>query len=317
MMFAQHDIDQAHFTFMPSWMVVAWVVVVVLLIVTIALLLIQTRRANDLAEKWRARDERDGPRGPFTLALVLWIAIAIGLPAQQPNQPTAAVCRLWSHGGSGTVIKTGPGYSFVLTCRHLFTDRGDRIDTSLCRKPMSFDVPVPTQGQARQVGSRVLGIADGGDIALVLLNAGPLPYVAPVAPRGFRPGPCLSVGYDGMTLPPHIRPATILSADATTTWTQGAPWHGRSGGALIDQKTGYLVGVVSGYEVTPRGPGRGIYASHEGICNFLDRVPEYRAAFPQTQEPPLLAPQFPPAWQQPRTQPRPIYAPPRPAPGGC
>jgi hypothetical protein len=51
-------------------------------------------------------------------------------------------------------------------------------------------------------------------------------------------------------------------------------WHGRSGGALLDKATGYLVGVVSAYEgpsnrAERHPPYHGVYVSHRAIVRFL------------------------------------------------
>ena len=59
----------------------------------------------------------------------------------------------------------------------------------------------------------------------------------------------------------------------------GVPWHGRSGGALIDRDAGCLIGVVQGYEIG--GERRGLYVSHEAILKFLGkRTPPLPAAKP-------------------------------------
>src|SRR5262249_40903761 len=79
----------------------------------------------------------------------------------------------------------------------------------------------------------------------------------------------LSVGYDSMQIPATIRPATIASVEGGRTFTRERPWHGRSGGALLDADAGYVIGVVQGYEVAPWG--RGIYISHSSIVAFLKK----------------------------------------------
>jgi hypothetical protein len=50
-------------------------------------------------------------------------------------------------------------------------------------------------------------------------------------------------------------------------FTREKPWHGRSGGALLDADAGYTIGVVQGYEIMAWG--RGIYCSHQAILKFL------------------------------------------------
>jgi hypothetical protein len=87
-------------------------------------------------------------------------------------------------------------------------------------------------------------------------------------------------------MPPMRVPTHILSTAGDTTFTREAPWHGRSGGALIDIKNKYVIGVVSGYETDY--PRRGIYVSSETVANFLDA---YVARVNQKQHfPPRLSP---------------------------
>jgi hypothetical protein len=93
--------------------------------------------------------------------------------------------------------------------------------------------------------------------------------VAPAAGPGYRPGRnLLSVGYDEMRMPATRKPAHIINIDSDVTWTREPPWHGRSGGALLDLDSGQLIGVVSAYVHYPQGPG--LYVSHRAICAFLE-----------------------------------------------
>lgn len=91
-----------------------------------------------------------------------------------------------------------------------------------------------------------------------------------------------------MKFPAVVRPAHVLqrSDSLWVTMTQEPPWHGRSGGALIDPRTGLLVGVCGGYQ----GPGRfavqgdprggpGVYTSHEAIGAFLQRMGWHSARY--------------------------------------
>jgi hypothetical protein len=173
-----------------------------------------------------------------------------------------AVIRIPSHGASGTVIATAPGRSLVLGCAHMFTG-------GMARKPLVFDVPSPSPGGQVRVGTRLLAVDYHADLSLMELNAGPLAYVCPVAPAGFQPGTCLSVGYDEMRFPAQVHLAHIVWSDRQMTYTLEKPWHGRSGGGLIDEQSGYLVGVVQGYEGW--SSGRGIYVSHASVLSFLQR----------------------------------------------
>ncbi len=212
-------------------------------------------------------------------AIVLFLLLGLRCCAA----PRDAVVRLISHGASATVIHTEPGRTLVLGCAHAFEGK-DRY------KPIVIDAPDPAPGALKRGGNRLLAVDYQADLSLVEMQVGPLPYVCPVAPAGHRPGQLLSVGYDQMRWPATARPATLLGSDAQHSYTREKPWHGRSGGALLDIASGTVVGVVSGYseerrqlfavEVTPQG--RGIYVSHEAILRFLAR--------PQGQDNPRLTP---------------------------
>jgi hypothetical protein len=187
--------------------------------------------------------------------------------------PEHAVVRIPSHGGSGTVIATGEGWSLVLSCWHCF-----KGETPASHRPIALDVPVPQPGSAKNVGVKLVALGDAEvDLALLRVPYGPLPYVAPVGPPDMRPGACWSVGYDDMRLPARVRPARVAGSAGRwgeITLTYERPWHGRSGGALIDQGTGYLVGVVSAYEgpsnrAERHPPFHGVYVSHRAILRFL------------------------------------------------
>jgi hypothetical protein len=121
------------------------------------------------------------------------------------------------------------------------------------------------------------------DVSLLEMNRGPLPYVCPIAPAGHRPARLISAGYDEMHWPATVKAAHSVGGDARHTYTRERPWHGRSGGGLIDAESGYLVGVVSGYTGPPAHvevyPGQvGIYVSHESVLAFIGRLPGQGAA---------------------------------------
>ncbi len=194
------------------------------------------------------QSQRDLPMR--TPKLLLIAALALFQPAHRASaappsteELTHAVVRLSSHGASATVIATQTGRTLLLSCGHAF--RGaDRA------KAILVDAPHPAAGRP-----------------------GPLPFVAPVAPAGHSPGShLLSVGFDEMKWPATKKSARLWrgpegGTDSAVTHTFERPWHGRSGGALLDLDTGHLIGVVSGYEVS--GQRRGIYASHGAILRFL------------------------------------------------
>jgi hypothetical protein len=194
------------------------------------------------------------------LCLAAVLVTALPLSAEPPD----AVVRLPSHGASGTVIYTERGRSLILSCAHAFEGAGRTT-------PPALDVPCLRPGPARSGRIRLLAVDYALDLSLLELNDGPLDFVCPVAPAGHRPGRCLSVGYDEMRLPARRAAASVIASDRGITFTREIPWHGRSGGALIDRDAGCLIGVVQGYEVG--GERRGLYVSHEAILRFLKSRP--------------------------------------------
>lgn len=192
----------------------------------------------------------------------IFVCLAFFWATHVDADPTWAVVQLPSHGASATVIQTGPGRTLLLSCAHAFEGK-DRY------RPIDVDMPAPTSDGPRKVGVRLLAVDYRRDLSLIEVPAGPVPYVCPVAPR-LSGSQVLSVGYDGMKKTPDGRPsvikyATILETSDGVTWTREIPWHGRSGGALIDSNG--LIGVVQGYETS--GRRRGMYVSHQTILDFI------------------------------------------------
>lgn len=202
------------------------------------------------------------------LALLLALCLLKGWCAE----PWSAVVRVPSHGASATVIHTEEGRSLLLGCAHAYEGQG-RYQRHV------VNAPAPAAGR-RDTGGRIrlVRLDPRLDLSLLEIAAGPLPYVCPVAPAGHRPGRLVTAGYDEMRVlagsRPTVRPATLLRDAGNETWTRERPWHGRSGGALIDLDAGRLVGVVSAYtgprdrrEVSPGGWG--VHVSHRAILRFL------------------------------------------------
>ena len=219
----------------------------------------------------RSKDRRTTRLKIEIPALLAVLSVFAATASAQSERPSDAVVRLTSHGGSGTVIATGEGWSLILTCYHCFNG-GSRS------KAVAIDMPHPAPGEAKKVGVKVIALGSmDNDLALLQLNAGPLPYVSPVAPVGFKPRDCWSCGYDEMKTPAKVRPATVVATWGGTYKTDTRPWHGRSGGGLIDKEKGYLVGVCSAYT----GPSNraevmrgenGIYVSLPAIQRFLAKA---------------------------------------------
>jgi Trypsin-like peptidase domain len=184
----------------------------------------------------------------------------------QKSESIHAVVRIPSHGGSATVILSQAGKSYLLCCSHCFRGEAARPGGG----PIELDVPAAKARRQSTAQCRLVDIDDATDLALLELDDGPLDYIAPVAPSDRLPGRNLvSVGYDDMQTPATVQAASIVAVKADRTFTREKPWHGRSGGALLDRDSGQLIGVVQGYEIQPGG--RGIYASHGAILRFLGR----------------------------------------------
>ncbi len=247
-------------------------------------------------------------------------ALVVLLAATAPAfaaTPLDGVVKLTSHGGSGTVIWKGQQGAYILSAHHMFSGKDQN-------RPVVIEAPHPQPSTQQKVSARCVGVDAGADLALVLVQGGTFPYVTPVAPRGHRPGNLISCGYDRLQwhaqgpVRATARPAHLLAgspyggnrvgythaiteftidrytetAADRMAYTRELPWHGRSGGGLIDVDNGVLIGVVSGYSgASPKTwaevkPGaHGIYASHEAILDFLTRTA------PQALQPPAATPQ--------------------------
>jgi hypothetical protein len=237
------------------------------------------------------------------------LLLLILFPVPVLAAPEDAVVKVPSHGGSAVVIQTGAGYTYLLSAAHLFEGK-------LRHKPITIDAPAPTAGQPAHVGVQVLAIDDGRDLSLMLLHAGPLPYVCPVPTAAeYRIfDDLISAGYDEMK-PRTVRPALIVAVDDLWIYTQQKPWHGRSGGGLIDRRSNMLLGIVSRYEAMPgAAPGqvgnRGVYASRKSILAFLNQRAGAGASAPPA-NPHAARPR--PSLQPFRRSLPPQFA----APGGC
>src|SRR5262249_48803493 len=146
---------------------------------------------------------------------------------------------------SGVIVSTAPGETLILTVAHAF-------EGTARKRPLVLLVPRPEgAGGTKKVGITLAAVDEKADLALVVLKAGPLPHAATVAPRGFKvaKGSASSCGYDGMRLPAACVLTRVLGSAHGTTFTEKLPGHGRSGGALLEAKTGYLIGIVQGYTV--------------------------------------------------------------------
>lgn len=182
------------------------------------------------------------------------------------REPVDLPVRIVSHGASGVVVETAPGRTLILSAGHAFTGPG-------MATPIALDI-AQASGEPRARGSgrkRVLAVDERADLALILLESGP--FDGARVSLGGQPAAganCLSLGYDLMRWPAVARPARVVAADALRVYTDTRPVQGRSGGPLLDQATGRLVGLCCGYE--NNGERRGVYSSARAIARFLESV---------------------------------------------
>lgn len=199
-----------------------------------------------------------------TLHCLLWLVLAWGLwPASSLADVTWAVVRLPNHGGSGTVIETKAGKTWILSCAHAF--EGQAKD-----RRIKVDLILDSPGPPKDVGIRLYRVDYELDLSLIEMDHGPVDYICPIAPAGHRPGRNVwSVGYDEMRIPARRDRATLIAFSDLFTYARERPWHGRSGGPLIDYDAKALIGVCYGYEVN--GFQRGIYVSHDAVVRFMKK----------------------------------------------
>jgi hypothetical protein len=226
-----------------------------------------------------------------TYALALWVVVlfaGIARAFEPAADPALATVRIKSHGASGTIIATSAGKSWILGCAHMFLDAHGRPSEAERVRPLRLDGPAQPYGEKRRAAARLVAFDHDLDLSLIELDNGPFFYV-PVAKQGHVPGKRLvSVGYDDMAWPVTQKSATLLTTSGNWTYTAEKPWHGRSGGGLIDVEVRCLVGVVHGYEIRPQG--RGIYISHAAVLSFLSKH------WKQAPAPPPVSPV--PQWPQ-------------------
>lgn len=168
--------------------------------------------------------------------------------------------------GSGTIIATMSGRSWVLSCAHIFGDRPRAMK-------IVIDGPAQPYAPRKPAAARLLACDPKADLSLIEIDNGPFFYV-PIAPEEHKAKLCWSCGYDGGNWPLTKREAHVMEESDTTTWTVQKPREGRSGGGLIDKDGAVLVGVCVAY-VAPGWFGRyltdrpGVYASRKAISRFM------------------------------------------------
>jgi len=207
------------------------------------------------------------------LLILLALASTAAVEAPPPPGYLAVVC-VPSHGGSATFIATFPpdanyphGVSYLLSCAHLLEDGG-------AAKPIVLHAPAPGGAKSPvRCQPRFIAFDTVVDLSLMRMDHGPVPNVAPIAPRNHSiASRAISCGYDQMRWPGRREPVTIFRVTPTELWSREKPIPGRSGGGLLDPETGQLIGVCLARIDVKSDPtaGRGIYCSLEAIHHFLE-----------------------------------------------
>jgi hypothetical protein len=205
------------------------------------------------------------------LAVVVALLLLSTAHALEPCGDASLACvRIKSHGVSGTVIATTEGKSWVLGCCHMFMDPwNSKVSKELLALPLVIEGPVQPYAPQKKSGAHVIAYDEDSDLSLVEVDNGPFFYV-PVGKKGHKPSKnLLSLGFDSMAWPVTQDKATILFSFGGKTHTEERPWHGRSGGGLIDVDNRCLIGVVWGYET--RKGGHGLYVQHDLVVSFVEK----------------------------------------------
>ena len=177
--------------------------------------------------------------------------------------------------GSGVIVQTGKGYAYCLTCSHIFEDSHP---LKKIRVYAPYQLGKGFRSGDPRKGWQVVYKDRSLDLALLRYNYGPFPYTAPVAPSGYKPSTSVvSIGYDfGKAAgagTPQIYGARLtgfrrLGGYRGNFWhTREKPRQGRSGGPLLDKRTGYTVGICHGYI-----PSGGLYVDLKTINLFMSRA---------------------------------------------
>lgn len=214
-----------------------------------------------------------------------------------PNPPLAAFScyRLPSHGASTFVIGTGAGWTEFLGCGHAF-------DSQSIGKAIVLDGLWPDGWTQPPQTTRVelVALDKRRDLSIVRWAYGPAPFVSPVAPAGFTPAATLlSVGFDSMKERSTKVWVTMTGNDGWITNTREKPVPGRSGGLLLDTRSGYCVGVCQGYDSQGRYVGLASIRAFMLNAPAVVRGPKYGPAQPGFADPGFqMAPRIPtqPQW---------------------
>lgn len=166
--------------------------------------------------------------------------------------------------GTGTVIRSVPGETLILTCGHLFEGISRSAKTTI----EFFGSP----DRVKLAGELVARDRDA-DLSLVRVATPQVVPASRVASREFTPAigmPALSVGCDNGK-EPSVRSMKITAVNrylgAPTIECNNEPVEGRSGGGLFNE-AGEVIGVCSAREPSEH---RGIYGGLAAVQSLLDR----------------------------------------------
>ncbi len=167
--------------------------------------------------------------------------------------------------GSGTIIDSREGRTYILTCGHIFRKLDDNA---------VIDVDVFSGTKHETFVARVLRYDLEADVGLIAIpTARPLPSAAvPGLADAAAPGQhVFSVGCSGGEPPTKLQHrVTLLNRylGPDNVECTGVPIQGRSGGGLFDAQ-GRLVGVCIAADQRDQ---RGLYASLKPIHELLDQM---------------------------------------------
>jgi S1-C subfamily serine protease len=223
-------------------------------------------------------------------AVVLIIA-SLGLPASADSvKPGTDILRATVQirngyrRGSGTIFKSVPGETLVLTAAHVVKDPTG-LTVELHRHNLGYRSTGLTEGGGwpRVLDASLVGTDPGGDVAVLRIKSSrPLPFTARFDPdaREPKPGEVLtSIGIDRTRFLTRWQ-ATVEGATRLDFGQGGGPaWftvvsrfpeHGRSGGGLF-RPDGTIVGVCTGQGRIRRGlPRVGLFGSVASIRRILE-----------------------------------------------
>jgi S1-C subfamily serine protease len=221
---------------------------------------------------------------------VAWTAEApADTPARRPDVVRATVqVRNGDRRGSGTVITSAPGETWILTAAHVVIPTA-ALKVELHRFNLGYSGARDTGlteggGWPRLVPATLAASDPGGDVAILLVRGmTALPFVARLDPGAAEPAPGESLTSVGIDRSLHLtRWQAAIKGPASIDIGRGGgprrftviarpPEHGRSGGGLF-RPDGTVVGVCTGRVEVHGSQRAGVFASVESIRRLLEEV---------------------------------------------